>query len=187
MIWHSTDRYGPEALRRVAERAQRQPAASYVGGAVALACRPFAQRTCAGTNMTLCCAWPGVLAADGAQGCRATNGNGNTASASVPVPRRDVPPTAGASVLVPRRGVPPYSEVELEAVIEKALTLRLSGVRSGVSFDQIFKEVGRDPRAAAAGRAAVMRALDAMGAANKVMIREGRVHIRSPRVHSESP
>ena len=69
-----------------------------------------------------------------------------------------------------------YSEDELEVEVEKALA-ELFAKRDECSFDQLFTQAGRDPRVAAAGRGAVMRALELMEVANKVMYREGRVHL----------
>ena len=61
--------------------------------------------------------------------------------------------------------------------VEKALTRLFAGLRDEVSFDELFQHVGCDPCAAAAGKAAVTRVLDAMEAANMVVHREGRVHL----------
>ena len=44
-------------------------------------------------------------------------------------------------------------------------------------MDELLQMLGRDPRAAAAGRDVAMDALDAMEAKNKVMYREGRIHL----------
>ena len=73
--------------------------------------------------------------------------------------------------------VSPYSEAEMVEAVEKALTRLFAGLCDEVSFDELFQQVGRDPRAAAAGKAAVTRVLDAMETANMVMHREGRVHL----------
>ena len=70
------------------------------------------------------------------------------------------------------------SEAELEATVEKALTFLFSTGHDECSIGEVFRQVGRDPCATAVGQAAVIRALDAMEAANMgVMHREGRVHL----------
>ena len=70
-----------------------------------------------------------------------------------------------------------YSDEALQAVVEDALTCTFAGVTDDCSYDELFERVYGDSRARAAGDAAVMRALDAMEAANKVLHRESRIHL----------
>ena len=72
--------------------------------------------------------------------------------------------------------VAPYSEHELEVEVESALTLLFAGDRDDCSVDELFAHLGKDPRAAAAGRDALTQVLNAMEAANKLMHREGHVY-----------
>ena len=126
----------------------------------------------------------------GKQGSSAVAAAGSSASApSMPVaaPHRAKAPSTseGKRKCAPiSRGSPskaarvkPYSSGEMEAKVEDALSLIFSEACDECSLDELLQMLGRDPRAAAAGRDVAMDALDAMEAKNKVMYREGRIHL----------
>ena len=71
----------------------------------------------------------------------------------------------------------PYSDGELEAEVDKALAVLFSGAHDDCTFEELLSRVGCDPRVVACGRDAVTRVLGSMEAADKVMVRDGRVHL----------
>jgi len=77
-----------------------------------------------------------------------------------------------------QRGPSTLSAAELEAAVEAALNRLFAGDRDDVPLDELVNALRQtEPRAAAAGREALVTTLDAMEAANKVMHREGRIHL----------
>ena len=66
----------------------------------------------------------------------------------------------------------------VEEIVEHALLTEICvGDRDEIAFEALFKHVARDARVAAAGRAAVMHAVEAMDERSRVMQRDGVVHL----------
>ena len=71
----------------------------------------------------------------------------------------------------------PYSDGELEAHVEAALCVLSTDTCDDCAFEELYARLERDPRVAVGGREAVTRVLCTMDAADKLMLREGRVHL----------